>query len=1629
MLAFVSTLTLIFSIAGPAYASAQASQADSDVATRRLAAKAQLQPADFEVVAESPLKDASEGIFLIRLDDAPLATYRGGISGLQATSPAVTGERQLDVSAPASVAYAEYLDDTQATFIARMEKAIGHEADVRFTYTNTNNGLAVWLTPEEANQVLRLPGVSFVQPDFERELQTDAGPAWIGAPSIWGGTDCSGPGSCGEGIIVGVIDTGINPSNPSFADIGGDGYDHTNPFGAGNYVGVCDPGNSGDSEVKPYDAAFPCNDKLIGAWGYESIDAANGANSPLDYDGHGSHTASTAAGNFVEATITEGAHPDEMVDISGVAPHANIISYAGCCTGSALSAAIDQAVADGVDVINYSIGSPSASSLWSDFDTVGFLAAREAGIFVATSAGNNGPGAETVGSPGDAPWLTTAGASTHNRVYVNELVDMTGGDTTPPADISGKGFTSGYGPAPIVYAGDYPSATTDTPELCGVGSLGDFESPWPAGTFSGEIVVCDRGGFGRVEMGANVLAAGAGGYVLVNEAEDGDSLIGDAHVLPGVHISHDDGAGLKTWLASGTGHMATISGATRVVDDTFGDVMASFSSRGANRAIDLVSPSVTAPGVDIIAAKGQNDSVEWGFESGTSMSSPHVAGAGALLMQAHPTWTPAEIQSAMMLTADTGILDSDGTPADPFDMGNGRVALEDATAAGLIMSVPNSDYTNANPASGGDPKTLNVPSMANSQCVAECSWERTVTATTAGSWNATATADSGVDLTVSPTSFTLAEGESQVLTITADVTAAAVGVWSFGEVTLADAGPPDGIPDSHMPVAVKSSTGALPGSVDIQARRDAGSVVANDLTSIEITELTVETYGLTRANVDEIMLDEDPTNSNPYDNINDGTVWYTTVDVPEGGGLRLVAETYDTTAPDLDLYVGTGDTPSAATQVCFSATGSALEYCNIDNPIEGTYWVLVQNWESSGMTDPVKVATALVTDDEGNMLVEGPAQNPQLDPFDIRILWDDDMTEGDKFYGAFSLGTDAAHPGNIGMVPVDLDRVENDVTKSVDKAVADPGDTLTFTIEVAPNPTPFPLTYQVEDFIPEGFTYVPGSATGGLSLRSDGALTWSGTMLPPEDPQWSMSTSATDPFCDTGFGGYVDLETLASIPTDNTISGDLLDLTAFGGNVNTFFGTEYTGVGITDDGFTYFDSGNGGDPFTPQTIPDTALPNAVVAALWNDLEIVYDEPTNTGMTLAGIGTVVAIIEYDDPVLQGTSTSVGDFEVVLWERDDTPGLPEIILAYDNLNASALATAGPTTIGIENADGTEAVPFLNAGDASTVLSDGFQICYDWVAPLRPAKVLTYQVTVDPGTEGTVITNEVSHNVNEPGAKEEVSSVSVSIGDTTPPVDGDNLWATNVVADGATLNWDAATDDTGVAGYGIYQDGAHLADVSAGTLKYDVTGLSPETAYDFTVKAEDVQGNMSTGLMLEVTTSRDFVDDDFSIFEKDIEWLFGAGITKGCNPPVNDMFCPEDTLTRGQLAAMLNRALDLPSSSTDYFTDDYDSIFEDDINAVAQAGITLGCNPPANDNFCPDRLITRGEIAAMFDRALMLAPTTTDFFTDDDGNIFEGSINRMAAAGITKGCNPPDNDQYCPNDNVTRGQIAAFFRRALG
>ena len=939
-------------------------------------------------------------LYLVRLADQPVATYAGGISGLAPTSSRALGEHRLQPRSAASVAYRNHLMLKHDEFLAGSRQLLGREAKVVYQYVYANNGLALYLSADEADRVADLPGVVFIQKDVERELMTDHGPAWINATSIWDGSATGGlPGTQGEGVIIGVIDTGINPLNPSFADIGGDGYDHTNPWGAGTFAGVCDPADPS------YDPTFPCNDKLIGARGYPGTNGAD----PTDYDGHGSHTASTAAGNHVEATVFAPTTSYTAM-ISGVAPHANLVAYAACCATSSLAAAIDHAVFDGVDVVNYSIGSNSPSSVWNDFDTVGFLNARAAGIFVAVSAGNQGPGANTVGSPADAPWLLSVGNSSHDRAFRSDLVNLSGG--TPPSDLSGRALTGNYGPAPIVHA--------DT------AGDGQCLNPFPPGTWTnGEIVVCDRGQIARTAKGQNVLAGGAGGFVLANTAAEGESVNADAHFLPAVHLGITASDQLRSWLGTSVGdggpaYTAQIQTSIEV-DPSHGDIMTGSSSRGANRALpDILVPSVVAPGRDILAAHGTNGAVEYQLLTGTSMASPHAAGAAALLTALHPTWTPAEIHSALMLTANTGVLDDDGiTPATPFDMGSGRIDLATSAQSSLLMDESEADYLAADPSIGGDPKSLNLASLADAACCS-CSWTRVFDATQTASWDILS---SGVPVSAVPSSFSLTAGESQTVVFTASTGSLPPDVWSFGSIEVAES--TGALPPLKLPVAVHPpGPSGIPLRAKVEASDPIGSELLTGLLPVrDVTDLTSEIHGLARGTTVIESLIQDPTNGDPYDNLGDGSTFFVPVVVP-AGGRRLLAEVFASEAVDIDLFVGYGPTPSAATQLCSSTTSGFIELCILDDPAPGDYWILVQNWAASTTPpDEVRMSYAVVGSGptEHELSVSGPAVAPGCEPFDISLGWYvSTPRDGDRFYGLVTLGTSPANPDDLGTIEVSL---------------------------------------------------------------------------------------------------------------------------------------------------------------------------------------------------------------------------------------------------------------------------------------------------------------------------------------------------------------------------------------------------------------------------------------------------------------------------------------------------------------------------------------------------------------------------------------------------------------------------------
>ena len=779
-----------------------------------------------EARAKPRVAPGEQAVYIVQLEDPSLAVYDGGISNMAATSARATGKKRLNVNSKASKNYAKFLRKKQRDFVEHCEKAFGHRIDVRSEYQAVLNGVAMVLSEDEAKAIGQLDNVKSVERERFEVMSTDDGPLFIGAPSIWDGPPYNLPHTKGEGAVVAILDSGINSDHPSFADVGGDGYDHVNPLGSGSYI----PGSYCDT----VDPGF-CNDKLIGAWTF--VQGDSDPTSPEDSDGHGSHTAGTAAGNVIPSAALVAPTTSMVRDVTGVAPHANIIAYDVCidsCPGSALIAAVEQVIIDasnlpnGIASLNYSIS--GGNNPYNDAVELAFLNATVAGVYIATSAGNAGPGPETTGH--NSPWVSATGASTHRRSIPNSLIDLSS-DGASLADITGLGLTSGYGPAPIINSADLEGAFPGS-TLCGLGEIGDFNPPWPPGTFNGEIVACTRGTFGRVEKGANALSAGAGGYILM---DNGSGMVADPHVLPGVHISVDDRAALEAWLASTTNPMGSISGHSVILDDAVADVMAGFSSRGPNSSIDVIKPDLAAPGVSIMAAEDSQSGIpmpEFVFKSGTSMASPHNAGSAALMSIVQPDWTPHEIKSALMMTSqNTTTLKEDGsTPTDHFDVGAGRIDLTRAQEAGLVLDESAANFLAADPEIGGDPKTLNLASMQDGVCIETCSWTRTVENVTGHSarWDLGTSGPAGLGLDTNPgRKLKLKKGEAAEITVTADTTLATPG-WNFAELKLDRKG--DG-PDLHMPIAVFATNTSNPELLNKTV--DAATIAEDEPLNYEIT--------------------------------------------------------------------------------------------------------------------------------------------------------------------------------------------------------------------------------------------------------------------------------------------------------------------------------------------------------------------------------------------------------------------------------------------------------------------------------------------------------------------------------------------------------------------------------------------------------------------------------------------------------------------------------------------------------------------------------------------------------------------------------------------------------------------------
>ncbi|KFK27430.1 hypothetical protein AALP_AA8G381500 [Arabis alpina] len=521
-------------------------------------------------------------------------------------------------------------------------------------YKRSFNGFAARLTESERERVAEMDGVVSVFPNKKLQLQTTSSWDFMGLKE---GKKTNRNPTVESDTIIGVIDSGITPESQSFSDKG---------FGPPpeKWKGVCSGGEN-----------FTCNNKLIGARDYTN-------SGTRDTEGHGTHTASTAAGNAVADTSFFGIGNGT---VRGGVPASRIAAYKACnatgCGMEALLSAFDDAIADGVDLITISIGGESAHSFETDSIAIGTFHAMANGILTVSSAGNSGPEDSTVCAV--APWILTVAATTTNRGFVTKVVLGNGktlvGKSVNAFDMKGQKY-------PIVYGKSAASSVCEAENaaLCEPECL-------EASLVKGKILVCAS------TKGLKV-AESVGAIALIFKSLKPD--VAFIHPLPASGLPEKDFDSLVSYIESTESPSAAILKTEEIFNRT-SPLVGSFSSRGPNTiAVDILKPDITAPGVEILAAfspdgelsQGDTRHVKYSVLSGTSMSCPHVAGVAAYVKTFYPKWSPSMIQSAIMTTAWPVNATGTGIASTEFAFGAGHVDPIAASNPGLVYELDKTDH-------------------------------------------------------------------------------------------------------------------------------------------------------------------------------------------------------------------------------------------------------------------------------------------------------------------------------------------------------------------------------------------------------------------------------------------------------------------------------------------------------------------------------------------------------------------------------------------------------------------------------------------------------------------------------------------------------------------------------------------------------------------------------------------------------------------------------------------------------------------------------------------------------------------------------------------------------------------------
>ncbi|MFG6430178.1 S8 family peptidase [Roseateles sp. LYH14W] len=926
-------------------------------------------------------QNAQQKQYIVRLADAPAATYQGGVAGIAATRPAPGAK--LNAAAANTRAYVSYLAQKRGAAIA----SIGN-VPIQHAYSYAFNGFSAMLTDAQA-AALRASGRALsVEPVERYRMDTTRTPDFLGltAPGgLWSKFDPGARKALGEDVIIGIIDSGIWPENPSFGD---------RVNAAGQPIGYHESGGTlvyGPPPAKWKGAcmngagfnASMCNNKLIGARYYHAGFDANPRAirtsfeylSPRDGDGHGTHTASTAGGNFGARAVIDGIDAGRM---SGMAPRARIAAYKVCweatieeergCYGNDSIKAIDDAVADGVDVLNYSVGGSQTNA--ADPVELAFLNAVAAGVFVATSAGNSGPGNQVAHI---GPWMMTTAATTHDR-YTVASVTLGNGSTYSGPSYQGTGLPT----TPLILAQDagvVPFANlspTDQTALQRCYNASDRADPALGGSadarldpakVAGKTLVCIRGGNVLVNKADAVKLAGGAAMIIQNTPSSSDTLILQPYVVPSVHLPASNSAAVLAYAATSNANV-TFGPGTQLAG-VVAPVMGDFSSRGPNKGnANILKPDIAAPGVDVVAAyrdlsltQAQHDAVASGTLTpaanagslqGTSMAAPHIAGIAALLKQLYPTWSPAAIKSAMMTSTNPVKLANGNVDPNPWGFGAGHVNPNAASDPGLVYDATATDFAKFLCGGGLTPPAglgscasvgsvsaanLNLASITVGDIVGSTTVTRTVTNVSSSPGIYTASANlPGWTVTASPNALSLAPGAKASFTLTLTRDTAPVGTWAFGSLTWSD-----GTRTVRSPVSARALAFAAPALVEDVRVSGSGSKVFQ-VTSSYTGVMKLSASGLVPATLTQGA-------------VATGFEQCTNFTVPAGTRVARFqlfnAETQGGAATDLDLVITRG--PNGTGPVVGNSGGTqANELVQLLRPTAATYSACVIGYATAG---------------------------------------------------------------------------------------------------------------------------------------------------------------------------------------------------------------------------------------------------------------------------------------------------------------------------------------------------------------------------------------------------------------------------------------------------------------------------------------------------------------------------------------------------------------------------------------------------------------------------------------------------------------------------------------------------------